>query len=133
MGGGLDHPSRATRRAEPAAFAAEGNEMLVTAGIALDAQKAVLEPAALQVIVELPPDERGQRSAFGFESGEKLRIVGLDDRIERGLFWPMALVGIPVGAAGLCQSSSPAPTWVDEAAGDRAACLPKHAMICWRL
>ena len=40
--------------------------MFVAAGIALDTQKAVFEQAALQVVVELLFDERGQRSAFGY-------------------------------------------------------------------
>ena len=84
---------------------AEGHQVLVTAGVALDAQEAVLEQAALQVVIELLFDERGQRSAFGFESGEKLRVVSLDDSVEWCLFRTVALVDIPVRAAGLWQSS----------------------------
>ena len=60
--------------------------MLVAAGIALDAQEAMFEEAALQVVVDLVLDERGERAALGFEPGEKLRVVGLDYRIEWGLF-----------------------------------------------
>ena len=105
VGSGLDHPACPTRGAETAALAAECNEMLVAAGIALNAQEAMLEEAALQVVVELPLDERGERAALGFESSEELWAVGLDDRIEWCLFSTVAFVDMPVGAAGLWQSS----------------------------
>ena len=105
MRGALYHPPGATRGAEPAALTAEGNQVLVTAGLALNAQKTVLEQAALQVVIELLFDERGQRSAFGFESGEKLRVVSLDDSIEWCLFRAVALVDIPGSNTGLWQSS----------------------------
>jgi hypothetical protein len=102
---GFDHPAGAAGRAEAATLAGECDQVLVTAGIALDPQEPVLEQAALQVVVELLFDERGKRSAFGFESSEKSRVVGLDDSVEWCLFWSMALVDEPVGAAGLWQSS----------------------------
>ena len=79
---GLDHPAGATGRAEAAALAGERHQVLVAAGVALDAQKAVLEPAALQVVVELLLDERGQRATVGLELSEKLRVVRLDDPVE---------------------------------------------------
>ena len=50
-----------------AAFARERDEVLVAAGVALDAPEAVFEQTALQVIVELPLDECRERSAFGCE------------------------------------------------------------------
>ena len=46
-----------------------------------------------------------ERSAFGFESGEKPGVVSLDDSVERCLFRTVAFVDIPVSAAGLWQSS----------------------------
>ena len=66
--------------------------MLVAAGVALDAQKAPLEPAAPQVVVELLLDECGQRATVGFEPSEKLRVVRLDDAVERGLFGAVPLI-----------------------------------------
>jgi hypothetical protein len=57
---GLDHPARAARGAKTAPFAGERDQMLMLTAVALDAQEAVLEPAALQVVVELLLDERGQ-------------------------------------------------------------------------
>ena len=101
----LDHPAGTARGAKAAAFAGEGNEVLVAAGVALDAQEAVFEQTALQVIVELPLDECRERSAFGFEPGEKPGEVSLDDSVERCLFRTVAFVDIPVSAAGLWQSS----------------------------
>jgi hypothetical protein len=48
----------------------------VAAGIALDAQDPVLEPAALQGVVELLLDERRERAAVGFKPGEELGLAG---------------------------------------------------------
>lgn len=133
VGGRLDHPTGATRGAESASLAGEGDQVFVAASVALNAQEAVLEEVAFQVVVELPPDECGQRTAFGFESGEKLRVVSLDDSVEWRLFWAVALVDIAVGAAGLRQFSWPVLAWFHEAARDRTACLRTYAMVCWRL
>jgi hypothetical protein len=85
-GSGLDHPACPTRGAETAALAAECNKMLVAAGIALNAQEAMLEEAALQVVVELPLDERGgasgprlrvERGTLGSGSRRSNRVVSL--------------------------------------------------------
>ena len=73
--------------------------MFVAAGIALNAQKTLFWQAALHVVVELLFDERGQRCAFGFESGEKPGVARLDDSVERCLFRTVAFVDMPVGAA----------------------------------
>ena len=71
----------------------------------------VLEAFALQVVIELLFNERGQRSAFSFESGEKLLVVSLDDSMEWCLFRTVALVDIPVRASGWWQSSQLASAW----------------------
>ena len=55
---GLDHAPGATRRAEPAALAGKSYQVFVTAAVALDADEAVFEQAAAQVVTELPGDER---------------------------------------------------------------------------
>ncbi len=39
-----------------------------------------------------PLDERGQRATVGFEPSEKLRVVRLDDRVERDLFGAVPLI-----------------------------------------
>jgi hypothetical protein len=53
VGGRLHHPPCPATRAEAAPFAAECNEVLVTAAIALDAQKAMFEQTALEIVLEL--------------------------------------------------------------------------------
>ena len=97
--------------------------MFITAAIALDAQKAVLEQAALQVVVELLLDEVRYGSAFGYQTGEKLWVVGLDNPVERSLFWPMSYVCVALSVVGVWHSSAPAPTWVDEVGRSLAARL----------
>ena len=82
--------------------------MLVTAGVALDAQKPVFEQAALQVVVELPLDEMRQGCAFGLQPGKKLRVAGLDDATQRRLFRTVAIVDVAVGTAGWKQFSQSA-------------------------
>ena len=57
MRGALDHPSGATRGADAASLAGKRHQVLVTAGIALSAQKPVLEQAAPQIVVKLLFDE----------------------------------------------------------------------------
>ena len=71
----LDHPTCTTGWAEATAFAGERHQVFVPAGITLDAQEPVLEQAALQVVVELLFDERGQRSAVSFQLGKKLYMM----------------------------------------------------------
>jgi hypothetical protein len=53
VGGRLDHAPGAAAGAEPPALAGECNEMFVKAAIALDAKKAMLKQAALEVVFEL--------------------------------------------------------------------------------
>jgi len=48
------HAPRAAARAEPTVFAAERQQMLGVAGIATYPQKAVLQTAASQIVLELP-------------------------------------------------------------------------------
>ena len=86
MCGRLHHPTCAAGWTKSASLARKGHQVLVTAGVALDAQKPVFEQAALQVVVELLLDEMRQGCAFALQPGKKLRVAGLDDAIERRLF-----------------------------------------------
>ena len=83
----------------------------------------MLEQTALQVVIELLLDDVRYGSAFGFQPGEKLRVVGLDNLVERCLFWPMSFVCVALSVVGLWHSSAPAPTWVDEVGRGLAARL----------
>ncbi len=108
------------------------HQVLVTAGVALDAQKPVFEQAALQVVVELLLDEMRQGCAFGLQPGKKLRVAGLDDTIERRLFRSVAFVDVAVGTAGSKQSSQPASAWVDKAGKRRTTYLSAWTVPGWR-
>ncbi len=90
---GLRHPARATRRAEPAALAAEGQQFVVTALAASQPQEAVRQDAALEEGVELVLDESGQRrSCAGLGVGDEAGRVLLHQAVQRGLLGAVALV-----------------------------------------
>ena len=122
----------ARQSAKQFALRTAGHQVLVTAGVALDAQKPVFEQAALQVVVELPLDEMRRGCAFGLQPGKKLRVAGLGDAMERRLFRSVAFVDVAVGTAGSKQSSQPASAWVDKAGRRRTTCLSAWAVPGWR-
>ena len=70
----LRHTPGATRRAEPAAFAAEGDQLVVTAVGATQPKETVRQDAALQEGIELVLDE-----------GRQARTRGGRDLSEEGL------------------------------------------------
>ena len=74
------------------ALATERHQLLMAAGIALDAQESVFEAPAFQVRLELFVDEAGQRGSFGFKPFEKPREVLFDESVERGLLRAVTLV-----------------------------------------
>ena len=92
VGGGIGHASRATARANAPALATERHELLMPAGIALDAQESVIEAPALQVRLRLFDDEMGERDAFGIEALEKPREVLFDEGVEGGLLRAVTFV-----------------------------------------
>jgi hypothetical protein len=85
---------------EPPPFAAERHQVLLHAAIALDAQEAVLQQAALQVILELLAHEPGQASAGLFNRLNEARVMLGDNGVEDGLFRPVAVVGGSGGNRG---------------------------------
>jgi hypothetical protein len=60
VGGRLHHAAGAASGAKPSSLAAEGDQVFMKAAVALDAQKAVFQQAALQVVVEFLADEPRQ-------------------------------------------------------------------------
>ena len=48
--------------------------------------EALLQQAALQVVIELLFDERGEQATLGVESFDKPGVAGRDDPVKRGLF-----------------------------------------------
>jgi hypothetical protein len=89
---GLDHAPGAAGGAEIAMFAGESYQMLTAAAVAFDADEAVFEQAAAQIVAELPGDERWQGRLPVREVIAELRKTLLDDRVERRLLWLMPLV-----------------------------------------
>lgn len=68
----LRHTPGATRRAEPAALAAEGDQLVVTAVGAAQPKETVRQDAALQERVELVLDEGWQaRTRGGLDLSEE--------------------------------------------------------------
>jgi len=63
VGGRLHHAPCAATGAEAPALAAERHQVFVMAAVALDAQEAVFQQAALQVVVEFLADESGKMAA----------------------------------------------------------------------
>ena len=84
---GVGHAAAAARTAEPAALARVRHQAVVAAAVAVDAQEAVREDAALEELAELPLDERGRRVVPGAGAvEERLEAVGddlVDDRAVR--------------------------------------------------
>ena len=52
----VGHSPGAATGAKTTPLATEGHQFLVMTGVAADSEKAMLEPAALQVLVEFPGD-----------------------------------------------------------------------------
>ena len=85
MCGGIDHAPCSAGRAEPSAFAGEGDQMFVSAAIALYADEAMFEHAATQVGFELLADEAGEAGVGLLHRFEERSQVVLDQGIRVGL------------------------------------------------
>jgi len=91
--GGLRHAPRPARGAEPAPLATEGDQFVVAAIGAAQAQEAVRQNSAFEVRVELVFDELRQSSASGLLSlSEEALGVLLHQALQRGLLGAVALV-----------------------------------------
>ena len=66
MRGGVGHAPTAARRAEAAALAGEGHELVLSAARAVHARKAVSQDAAVEVAAELALDEAWEPGATAF-------------------------------------------------------------------
>ena len=100
MGHGLGHAPRAARRAEPAALAAEGQQLVVPALGAAKPQETVRQDAALEKGVELVHDEPRQLAAgAGFGVGDEAGRLLLHQPVQRCLLRSMPPV-VDRGAIG---------------------------------
>jgi hypothetical protein len=59
VGGGIRRAASPTRRTKASSLAGEGDEPVVTAGVAVDAQEAVGQHATLKIGADLALDEAG--------------------------------------------------------------------------
>ena len=66
--------------------------MLGTTGVATHPQETILEPAALEVVVELLLDIRRQGRTLSCQVGLERGIVFLHKLVKEGAFWAMACV-----------------------------------------
>jgi len=108
MGGGLGHAPGGARWADAAALAGEGDELLVGAAGAADADEAVAQQAAFEKALELSLDEAGIAGAvLGALAGvgEKLLEVVGDGLVEGGLGGFAALVARRQRARGCALGS----------------------------
>jgi len=91
-GRAIGRPAGTTTRAETAALAAEREQMFGVAGVAPQAQKTVLQPAALQVAIDRLPHVARQLFTGLGQVFDKGRVVALDELAEQRLLGAMALV-----------------------------------------
>ena len=93
VGSRLCHAPGAAGGEKPAPLAAERDQLVVAAVAAAQSQEAVGQDAAFEEGVELIFDELRQVGAGGvFSLGKEGRGVLLDQAVQRGLFWAVALV-----------------------------------------
>ena len=90
----LDHAPRAAGRAEAPTFAGEGDEVLMTAAVALHPHKAVFQLAAAQVVLELGQHEARQWRLVTLQLIPQGRQMSLDDRVERCVLRLMSLIAV---------------------------------------
>jgi len=97
VGGTFVHAPCATRRAEAAPLATEGDQGVFRAGVAGEAQETVGQDAAREVGVEFVGDEARQVRAGRFAVRRECACVLLHQPVERCLFGAVTLV-----AGGTC-------------------------------
>jgi hypothetical protein len=93
VGGRLHHAPGAATGAEAPALAAERHQVFVMAAVALDAQEAVFQQSALQVVLELPAYEHGQAAAGLLDLLHEAGVVLCNDGVKGRLFRAVAVVG----------------------------------------
>jgi hypothetical protein len=86
--GAVRHPSRSTTRTETALLAAKRNQFLVMTGFALNPEKTMLKPSALQILIEFFCDVCWQKLAmagqFGLMDVPILRHLFYDQMVADG-------------------------------------------------
>ncbi len=92
MRGGLRHSPAATGRAESTTLAREGNEPIVSARIAMDAQKSMSEDPTFEIGADLSLDKTGDGRALPSRPSQKGLELIANDLVKKGLFGLVAFV-----------------------------------------
>lgn len=92
MRSALGHAPLPTARAEAPSFAAEGDQVLGAMGLAACLQKAVFQPAAFEVVLELTLYIVRHLPAMLRRMCHECRVVLIDDLIAKGLLRTIALL-----------------------------------------
>ena len=133
--GSLDHASRPAGGAEAAAFAGKSYQQLIAAASAFNANEALLQSSAVQVILKLLDDEAGQVFVVLSQMLAELGQMILHHPVEQRQLGPMADVGMgcDVGqgraswepVAKRCFPGTPGP-----AAGSVPVCRSQPSKLC---
>ena len=94
VGRSVGHTPAAAGGTEAAAFAAEGDEPVLPARVAVDAQESVGQDSALEIRADLALDEAGDGSTLRSGMGEEGDELRADDFVEKGL------LGLVAGVVG---------------------------------
>jgi len=100
QGSTVGHSSAPATGAKTAAFATERHQFLMVTGLTAYPEKAMLKPAALQILIKFAANESGQVFALAGQFGLELRPVLTDDVVERGLG---AVAYVSCGRCWWCQ------------------------------
>jgi hypothetical protein len=106
ISGRFHHAPGAATGAEPAALAAEGDQVLMATAFALDPQEAMLQQPAFQVILKLLSDELRQKAARSLNFVDESWVVLCDNAVEFRLFWLMPAVTWGGGGWRSCKHRS---------------------------
>jgi len=111
QGRALGHAPGAATWAEATALATEGHELLGMAARTAHAQEAMLQAAALEILIELARYVLRQGHALRGQLAYKRRVVLRDNLVEKSLFRAVALITVGAGTgAGLAVGASTART-----------------------
>ena len=88
----VDKRSSPATRAKSAALTTERYQAFIMTGVTTHPQKAVLQPAALEVVFKFLLDIAGQRRTLRFQVGFERRIVFLDKLVKESAFRAVAFV-----------------------------------------
>jgi len=90
--GTLGHASGATTGTNATPLATESHQALMMTVLAAHAQKAMFQATALEVIIEFPLHIQGNRTALLLHERQEMRVILVDNLVEKRLLRPMTLI-----------------------------------------